>query len=201
MAEHHPELKVNYKAIIFDFDGVFRHFDPKRQKLLEDKYQLASGSLYAAAFVHQDYTDVATGMLTKLDWIKRTADILGHYPAAEEFLEDQGTLDNNMVDLLEDVKQTGTTVALLTNSTCTIHDELEMFGLINSFDHLFTTNTIGMAKPNLDIFEYVCKEIGVAPNESFFTDDLADNVRGARTAGLNAELFISPESTRDVLFT
>ncbi len=199
MAEQSPRLKVNYDAIIFDFDGVFRHFDPKRQKQLENKYQLAPDSLYSAAFRQQDYLEVAKGVLTKAEWIAKTGEILGHRPAAKEFLEDHGRLDDTMVDLLEDIKLTGTTVALLTNSTCTIHDELKMFGLIDSFDYLFTTNTIGMAKPNKDIFEHVCKEIDVAPTNAFFTDDLAENVNGARSVGLNAELFTSRESTRDTL--
>ncbi len=199
MAERSPELKVNYKAIVFDFDGVFRHFDPLRQTVLENKYQLAPGSLYEAAFTRQDYLEVAKGELTKQDWIGRTGKLLGNNLAAKEFLEDQGTLDGSMVRLLEDIKQTGTSVALLTNSTCTIHDELEMFGLLDSFDYLFTTNTIGMAKPNADIFGYVCKQMSVSPGDVFFTDDLTENINGAREVGFTAELFTSPEATRELL--
>ncbi len=185
--------------ILFDFDGLFRHFDPQLRAQVEADFDLLSGSIYSAAFIEQDYVEVAKGLLNKQQWINKTADILGCYEAAKLVLSEVGEVDNNMVALLEDVKQAGFTTALLTNSTDTIDQELKDFGLSESFDYLFTTHKIGFAKPEPEVFKHVCTETQHSPDEIFFTDDLQVNIDGARAFGLTAELFTSPENLRATL--
>ena len=48
-------------------------------------------------------------------------------------------------------------------------------------------------KPERAIYEAAVAKAGCAASEVFFTDDKAENVEGASTAGLDAVVFTSPE--------
>lgn len=50
----------------------------------------------------------------------------------------------------------------------------------------FCSHEIGMRKPSVDAYEKVCSLIGLPPQRTAFFDDLAENIAGARQAGLRA---------------
>lgn len=83
-------------------------------------------------------------------------------------------------------------VALLTNNDHLLGDTLnEVFpDLIPLFgDAIFVSARIGAAKPDAACFMHCCTTLKVAATETFFTDDLVENVEGARQAGLIAHHF------------
>ena len=53
---------------------------------------------------------------------------------------------------------------------------------------VFVSSTIGLRKPDRDAFDHVTAAIGVPPGRVLLLDDLAENVVGARAAGLQAKL-------------
>jgi len=63
------------------------------------------------------------------------------------------------------------------------------------FRRVFVSSSIGLRKPDRAAFDHVASEIGAAPGRILFFDDSAENVAGARTAGLQAVLV---RSTDDV---
>lgn len=50
----------------------------------------------------------------------------------------------------------------------------------------FCSHQIGLRKPSVDAYEKVCALIGLPPQRVAFFDDLAENIEGARKAGLKA---------------
>jgi putative hydrolase of the HAD superfamily len=83
-------------------------------------------------------------------------------------------------------------VALLTNNDHLLGDTLdEIFpDLIPLFgDAIFVSARIGAAKPDAACFVHCCTALKVAATETFFTDDLVENVLGAKSAGLMAHHF------------
>jgi putative hydrolase of the HAD superfamily len=83
-------------------------------------------------------------------------------------------------------------VALLTNNDHLLGDTLdEVFpDLIPLFgDAIFVSARIGAAKPDAACFMHCCTALKVAAAETFFTDDLVENVLGAKSAGLKAHHF------------
>ena len=83
-------------------------------------------------------------------------------------------------------------VALLTNNDHLLGDTLdEIFpDLIPLFgDAIFVSARIGAAKPDAACFMHCCTALKVAATETFFTDDLVENVLGAKSAGLMAHHF------------
>jgi putative hydrolase of the HAD superfamily len=62
----------------------------------------------------------------------------------------------------------------------------EYSGALKPFRTVFVSSAIGLRKPEREAFLHVAKEIGVAPQKILFFDDSADNVAGAKAAGLQA---------------
>jgi FMN phosphatase YigB (HAD superfamily) len=51
-------------------------------------------------------------------------------------------------------------------------------------------------KPEPAIYAAAVRNVGVPPEDYFFTDDVSANVEGARAAGLQAEVFTGPAALR-----
>lgn len=67
------------------------------------------------------------------------------------------------------------------------------FGLADAVDDIVISAEVGIAKPDPRIFALAASRLGVAPAEALLVDDFLRNVEGARTAGMSAVHFRSPE--------
>lgn len=59
------------------------------------------------------------------------------------------------------------------------------------FNQTYASNKIGCAKPDPHFFELILEAEQAAAEDSFFTDDKAENVAAAASLGIHAELFTS----------
>ena len=87
-------------------------------------------------------------------------------------------------------------VTLLTNNGALTAKHLRTLApeLIPVFgDHLFTSSHYGARKPNPVVFERVLEAYGVDASDAFFADDMRVNVEGARSVGITAYHFGTPE--------
>jgi putative hydrolase of the HAD superfamily len=64
----------------------------------------------------------------------------------------------------------------------------------SAFEKVYYSCSIGMRKPDLEIFELVMQENNLKAEETLFVDDSPQHVEGAQKAGLKAEL-LSPGET------
>ena len=72
-------------------------------------------------------------------------------------------------------------------------------GILAPFSQIFCSCDLGLRKPTTDAYLEVCKRIGVAPARIVFFDDVLENVRGAREAGLRAHQVNSAADIRAAL--
>ena len=63
---------------------------------------------------------------------------------------------------------------------------LKVSNALAHFNTLFLSHEIGVRKPHPQAFRYICDLIDIQPQEVLFIDDNADNINGARAAGLDA---------------
>lgn len=57
------------------------------------------------------------------------------------------------------------------------------------FKKIYSSEKIGLSKKDPKAYEYVAKDVGVAPDEILFIDDLEANVKAAKTTGMNAVVY------------
>ncbi len=95
-----------------------------------------------------------------------------------------------MSDLVKKVKnQYGKRVFLLSNISTYLADHAEEIPCLALFEKCIFSAVCGMVKPDLAIFEHLCKECGILPEETLFIDDSPVNIEGARNFGITGYLF------------
>jgi len=68
--------------------------------------------------------------------------------------------------------------------------------MLARFTEIYTSCDIGLRKPDSEAFLHVAQRMGLAPGRIVFFDDMAENVAGARRAGLQAFQAVGPEEVR-----
>jgi putative hydrolase of the HAD superfamily len=68
-----------------------------------------------------------------------------------------------------------------------------------NFRRVFVSSEMGLRKPERASFDFIAREIGVAPGRILFFDDTLANVEGARHAGLQAMRVSGPDDVRNAV--
>jgi glucose-1-phosphatase len=71
--------------------------------------------------------------------------------------------------------------------------------VLGHFSQIFVSSTIGLRKPDAEAYDYVVKAIGAPASRIVFFDDSAENIRGARAAGLTAIHVTSSDDVANAL--
>ena len=183
-------------SVLLDLDGVIRHFDPERRAAIEARHGLSADTLWSTAFGEDLATAAVTGILTRAQWIDEIAARVGSRSAVSEWLSDRGAADEAMLVECDRLRAAGYTVAILTNGTDTIAEEMAELGIDRRVDAVFNTWDIGYAKPDPRAFRHCCSALGVDPTNVFFTDDSESKLAGAVEIGMIARRFVGIDSFR-----
>lgn len=189
------------RVVLFDLDGVIRHFDPKYVADIELKHGLVSGTLEGFAFATPLIGEVTTGRITRADWVRQVSELAGNVEAAEEWAVQPAIVDEDVLELSDEIRRLGLTTAVLTNGTDTIPAEIAALDIASRFDAIFNSADIGFVKPDVRAFEHVLETLAVTAAEVFFTDDSASKLAGADSLSMRTHLFQTVEGLRDDLIT
>ncbi|MFD5224960.1 HAD-IA family hydrolase [Microbacterium sp. NPDC058342] len=187
------------RAVIFDLDGVIRHFDPETTADIERRRGVASGTIASVAFAKTRIEPLTTGRLSRADWIASIGEALGDPAAAVEWGMQPVRLDAEVLALARQLSGAGIRPAILTNGTDTISAETTRLGLTALFEPIINTAEIGFAKPDARAFFHVLDALRCEPGDAFFTDDSATNVAAAAALGMHAHHFRSASGLRAAL--
>lgn len=190
---------MSLTTVLLDLDGVIRHFDPEHVAGVEHRHGLRPGSLTETAFEPDLLERVITGRMRRSEWVGEVGRRVKHPAAAEEWMSERGTVDATMMAEVGKLQSRGYVVAVLTNGTDTIAEEMESLGLDVRFDAIFNSAELGVAKPDRRAFELVAAALDVAPTEVFFTDDSQAKLRGAIELGMTARRFVGIDGFRQHL--
>ncbi|WP_223624027.1 HAD family hydrolase [Microbacterium sp. EST19A] len=180
-------------AVLFDLDGVVRHFDAGYTADIEVEYGLTPGSVLEAAFEPRLLEQVTTGKISRGAWVDRVGATLGSTTAAEEWGRQPSTVDTEVLAIVDALRAAGIRTAILTNGTDTIPAEAAELGLIERFEAIFNSAEIGWAKPDERAFQHVLDALGLEASEVFFTDDSAGTLAGAEALGMPTHHFTSAD--------
>jgi len=109
------------------------------------------------------------------------------------------TIDPGTLDVLLDLKQGGTRLALLSNAGRDFGSYFRHGTLGDLFDQVFVSGELGAIKPDAAIFEHVLQELGVTPGQTVFIDNKEENVRGAEAVGITGHVFTTAADLRAYL--
>ncbi|MBQ7901238.1 MAG: HAD family phosphatase [Clostridia bacterium] len=98
-----------------------------------------------------------------------------------------------MQQLISDIRKTDKKLYLLSNISTGFADSYSdvpwIKELLGCFDGLVLSGTIGMAKPNREIFEHLLNTFDLKAEACLFIDDSAKNLDGAKSVGIQGYLF------------
>ena len=101
-----------------------------------------------------------------------------------------------MFDLVQDLKDAGVRVALLSNSWGNTYPRERIDA---AFDLVVISGEVGMRKPNPDIFGHMLGLLKLRPERVVFVDDAEPNTDGAARLGMLTILHTDHEDTRKKL--
>ena len=183
------------KNIVFDCGQVLVHFDPaymvglyvsdqKDAKLLEEVLfdRLYWDPLDAGTITDEELMEAAKKRIPEALW--EVAEKI-YYNWIYNLPEMEG-----MRELIEHIKGTyGVSTYLLSNISHYFADHAHELPILGLIDHCVYSSRCGFVKPDPGIYRYLCETYGLIPEETLFIDDRADNIEGARKAGLHGYVF------------
>jgi putative hydrolase of the HAD superfamily len=183
-----------FDAILFDADGVVQTTD--------NKWFYAMTALIGTdeeEKVERFFGDIMRAELPSLaghaPFVEPLGEVLARWqvetPAAEVLrLWHHIDVDPDVVAAIQRLRSEGVRCALATNQhperAAYMRDNLDYDEV---FDDLLYSCELGVAKPDPAYFAAAARRLGTAPGRTLLLDDNADNVAGAKEAGLVAELF------------
>jgi len=199
--------------VIFDWGGVLTNpiIDTVSAWLEAD--QIDRGSYVAAIrpWIERAYGQVGTespvhalerGELTDPEFEAILAGLLvglgGEPVAAEGLLRRMFAateLVPEMVDLVRDLRRSGTRTGLLSNSWGE-RDGYPRDLLAELFDDVVISGQVGMRKPEERIFRLAVDRLGLTPEECAFVDDVEANVAAAAALGFAGVHHSATEATK-----
>lgn len=183
------------RVVLFDLDGVIRHFDARNTATIEHRHGLAPGDIERIAFAQPLIDEVTTGRITRAEWVRRIGVQVGT-AAAHEWSAQSAAIDHDVLELIDDIRDAGIRTAVLTNGTDTIPAEIAAHGIASRFDAVFNSAEIGHAKPDTRAFRHVIDALGVDAAEVFFTDDSASKLVGAQRLSMHTHHYDGVDDLR-----
>ena len=187
------------RCVLFDLDGVIRHFDPAFVNEIERRRGLAPGSILRAAFASPAIDAVTTGRITREEWVVGVGRQIGDPDATVEWGHQPWTVDAEVIAIADELRAAGLAMAILTNGTDTIPAEIAACGRDRHVDAVFNSAEIGFSKPDPLAFRHALDALRMPAGEVFFTDDSAAKLAGAEALGMSVHLFRGTAGLRAAL--
>ncbi|MFI9642223.1 HAD family hydrolase [Micromonospora sp. NPDC051925] len=190
-------------ALLLDFDGVLRRWDPAVAAGIEREYGLSEGVFGEIAMHWGRLQPVLTGQVSHADWVSSVADALtesvgpGRARAAvEQWQRYRGEVDAEVLAFVREARAGGVRVGLGTNATDLLDTDLAVLGLVGELDVVVNSSVVGVHKPAKEYFQAACAALETPPARVLFVDDEDWAIRGARAAGLSAYRWDGPAGLR-----
>lgn len=193
-------------ALLVDFDGVLRRFDPAVAAGVEQRHGLTPGVLTDIATHWGRLQPVLVGQISHADWLSSVVDALAGPAgdrerarvAVDEWQAYRGEVDADVLAFVREVRAAGIPVGLAGNASDLLDADLAALGLADELDVVVNSSAVGVHKPAKEYFQAACLALRTPPDRVLFVDDEDRAISGARAAGLPAYRWSGPEGLRYV---
>ena len=188
------------RLCLFDMDEVLCHYDlGRRLRALSRISGKTPRDIRAALWDSGFEEDADTGGYTSAEvYLAAFATRLGAPITRSEWIAARAAAMIPSKDVLELARDLGQRfqTAIYTNNGPMVKEELAaLFPEAHAAfaGRIYCSYEFSTKKPDPDAYRRLLASLGVAPGETFFTDDKKSNVEGARIAGLHAYRFTGYE--------
>lgn len=190
--------KKEVTTLIFDLGNVITK--PQDQTYAEKMRSILAPEISSETFTTAYYArrrDYDRGDVDHRNYWRSVAEELGVPSPEGRFdelrdadLKSWFNIDEDMVNYLREIRGRARHLVLLSN----IHrDGVEFLESHFPWKELFESRVYScehrVNKPDAEIFRIAVSKVGESPENCLFVDDLAENIEGGRSAGLNAIQF------------
>jgi len=193
-------------VVVFDMDGVIRHWTGDAMTAFEQEHGLEPGTVGATAFSQPLFEQAMTGELTAEEWAARIGEQIAEaHPGVDVdacstmWLATEWRVDEEVVAIARALQVAGQRTAVFSNASTRLEQDMSSMGVAELFHHVANSSRIGLAKPDVAAFARVAEDLGTPPERLLFVDDRDENVRGALDAGWHAVQMRDAASLGDVL--
>lgn len=191
---------MKFKAVIFDFGGVFVQSPVlnfakfERAHDLPDKFigGVIKSNLHKGAFARFERSEISVDEFDGL-FAEETRQA-GFEISGRKLLSMLHQLEfhETMIIALKTVQGAGLKTGCITNNMpgdamgWENDDDYQerIHKIIGSFDHVIESSKAGVRKPEPKIYEMMCEAINIAPEQCIFLDDLGVNLKPAQVMGM-----------------
>ena len=189
-----PQPSGEIKNVVFDIGQVLMRFDwegyLKSYGFSEEKYNKIADAVFRGPV--WDQRD--KGCLTEAEYVDQMVALAQEYEAdIREVMRRSGetiSLMDYAVTWVKYLKEKGYHLYILSNYSDYMRQEtISKMEFLPYMDDTVFSCDVKMLKPDREIYETLLEQCGIRGKESVFLDDRAENVAGARAAGLHAIQF------------
>lgn len=193
---------MNTQCVIFDLGKVLIDFSvDKACRQIADLAQCAPADVRAFLFdtgleyrfeageftfdeLHQQFELKMQQQIDKDQLAYASADIFSAIPES--------------LELLRSLRATHAIPMILLSNTNSVHWEFitRTWEIQRMFDACILSFEVRAMKPDPKIYEHALRHAGIPPSQCFFTDDIPENIAGAKRLGIDAVLFQSAAQIR-----
>lgn len=182
------------KNYIFDLGNVVLILNWKK---VLDKYNISDEEknlLNNVVFESDEWKYLDEGIISKSDAIKVMKKSLPEklYNYCDDIMNtwhDGLDLNNEILDLIKEIKSKGYNTYILSNAPLDIDDYLTEKNLKKYFNGIVLSAFEKKVKPNEEIYNLILNRFNIKAEESIFIDDRLDNVQSAKNIGIDAFQF------------
>ncbi|MDZ4844814.1 MAG: HAD family phosphatase [Chitinophagales bacterium] len=193
---------MHIKNIIFDLGGVIINIYPERSLQAFSQYAegLGDSSVYRQLLFHE----FETGKI-HADEFRERVRVQLNLNITNAQIDDcmiamLGDVPSERIQTLERVHKKYFT-ALLSNTNAIHYDAVAGYigkrysnlPFNNYFHKAYFSHLVGLRKPDTRIYELVLRENNLVPEETLFLDDLGENLKAARSLGIQT-IKVTPEN-------
>lgn len=186
-------------ALIFDFGNVVGFFDYLRACERLAGHLGMSGIDLRDRLIDRGFpgllAEFESGQIGPESFAARVMELSGLRLPYDDFIrawEDIFWPNESVGRLIELLKENGYPLYLGSN-TNVLHATFyrrQFAGTLDLFDGFIFSHEVGHMKPAREFFDACVRMAGVAPGSCVFIDDIAENIEGAREAGLMALQYV-----------
>lgn len=190
--------------IIFDLGKVLVKFNVRNlfRKILKTEKEIDYFLNYVCTWEWHIKQDLVQ------DTSKASINLIKKYPKYQEAIEAfygrfldmiEGVYEENL-QLALNLKKKGYPIYILSNFPGDQFDKFEKANsFVNYFDGKIISGHVGLAKPDIKIYQLAIEQFDLIPEKSLFIDDKIENTQGANKVGIKTIHLQDPKKLPDLI--